>query len=211
VPPKRPTRCVPTGAKTKLGLLHALQEQCDGLGKRVPLLFSEPAASALQAYREQVAEAEASASGLFLSWMGKLPGLAVRLAIVFEHLYWCGDREGGAPPTLISERAAIAAIAFLDSYAIPMARRCFGEASLPQVDRDAISIARWLMARSPLPDTINAPDLRRHHAPIGRDAERYDLALAELAEVGWLQQVPARGGAGRPSKDWAINPKLRPA
>ena len=51
------------------------------------------AASALQEYRKQVATAEAEASGLYLSWLGKLPGVAVRLSTIFEHLHWCGDHD----------------------------------------------------------------------------------------------------------------------
>ena len=58
---------------------------------RIPLRFDEAAASALQAYRTQVAATEAEATGLYLSWLGKLPGMAVRLAIILEHLRWCGD------------------------------------------------------------------------------------------------------------------------
>jgi hypothetical protein len=109
---------------------------------------------------------------------------------------------------MISEHAAVAAIGFLDAYATPMARRCFGEASLPQADRDALALARWLKAQDPLPGTINARGLRRHHAPIGRDADRYDPALIELAEAGWLRRLPGRSGTGRPSKDWAVNPRI---
>ena len=34
----------------------------------------------VQQWREQVAQMEAGASDMFLSWLGKLPGFAVRLA-----------------------------------------------------------------------------------------------------------------------------------
>jgi hypothetical protein len=115
-PPRRPTRLPPRGAKTKLGLLHALEVTRDQDGRPVHIGFSDGAAAAIQTYREQVAESESTAAGLLLSWLGKLPGMAVRIAVVLEHLYWIGDRESELPPTIISERAA--AIAFLDVYAV---------------------------------------------------------------------------------------------
>jgi hypothetical protein len=209
--PRRPTRQPPSGAKAKLALLHSLEETRDEAGRRVPLQFSEAAACAIQASREQVAEAEIAASGLFLSWLGKLPGMAVRLAAVLEHLYWCGDREGRSEPRLISERAAVAAIAFLDAYATPMARRCFGEAAMPQVDRDAIALARWIAAQKPLPDVVNARELRKSAVLSTKEPQRYDDALSELGEAGWGRAVPTRAGgsAGRQRKDWAINPRLK--
>jgi hypothetical protein len=213
VPPRRPTRLPPSGAQTKLELLHSLKEQLGADGKRVPLPFASAAADALQEYRTQVAELESEASGLFLSWIGKLPGTVVRVATILEHLYWVGDREGGMPPQEISDRAAVAAIAFLDSYALPMARRAFGDAGQPLADRDAVAIARWIMAQTPIPEAINLPDLRRHHAPIGRDAERYDAAFSELADVNWVRPTQPVGGGlpGRRRKDWSVNPRLQEA
>ena len=193
-PPKRPDNPVPSGAKAKLIKLADLEEKRDEFGNRIALRFDETAASALQEYRKQVATAEAEASGLYLSWLGKLPGVAVRLAVMFEHLYWCGDNEHEAPPDSISERAAVAAIAFLDRYAAPMARRCFGEAALPQVDIDARALARWIKEHSP--STINARDLRRAGALSTKDAARYDAAIAELEAAGWLRSRSRQGWRG---------------
>ena len=210
-PPKRPENPVPSGAKTKLISLSKLEEKRGELGNRIALRFDETAASALQEYRKQVATAEGEASGLYLSWLGKLPGVAVRLATIFEHLYWCGDNEHGAPPDSISERAAVAAIAFLDRYAAPMARRCFGEAALPQVDIDARVLARWIIA-NPMEQAINSRDLRRARILSAKaDMTRYEAAIAELETAGWLRRSAEHTkewGSGRKRKDWDINPKL---
>jgi hypothetical protein len=204
VMPERPRNAPPAGAQDRLATLHELDSTPVTIG------FTAAAAVAIEAHRKEVADLETTASGLFLSWIGKLPGMAVRLAVVLEHLYWIGD-QSGPPPTIISERAAIAAIAFLQDYAVPMARRCFGEAALPQIDRDAAGLARWLAAQDELPSIINARDLRHAGALSTREAGRYDAALAELGEAGWLRPAPARagGGGGRKRKDWAVNPKLK--
>jgi hypothetical protein len=173
------------------------------------LPFAPAAADALQEYRVQVAGLESDASGLFCSWIGKLPGVAVRLATVLEHLYWIGDREGGLPPQEITERAAVAAIACLDGYALPMARRAFGDAGQPQADRDAVAIARWIMAQTQQLETVNVRHLRRMHAPIGREADRYDAAFAELYGAGWVRPVVQAAFSRQRAKDWSINPRLR--
>jgi hypothetical protein len=91
-----------------------------------------------------------------------------------------------------------------------MTRRCFGEAALAQVDRDGIALARWLAAQDPLPAMINARELRHAAALPTKEPARYDAALNELCEAGWLRPVPSRAGrsAGRRRKDWAVNPKL---
>ena len=109
---------MPTGAKTKLTKLYELEERRDEAGDRILLPLDPEAASALQDYRTQVAVTETEASGLFLSWLGKLPGMAVRIATILEHLHWSGEHEQShQPPESISARATVAAIAFLDRYA----------------------------------------------------------------------------------------------
>ena len=92
-----------------------------------------------------------------------------------------------------------------------MARRCFGEAALPQVDIDARVLARWIMA-NPDERTINSRDLRRARVLSAKaDMTRYEAAIAELEAAGWL-----RPGANaekewghRKRKDWDTNPRLR--
>jgi hypothetical protein len=103
----------------------------------------------------------------------------------------------------------LAAMGFLESYACPMARRCFGDAALPQAERDAVALAKWI--RRNRPETVNARQLRQAGAIPTREAERYDAALAELEAAGWVRQAFTRAGdhAGRRRKDWTINPGLR--
>ncbi len=214
--PRRPTRPRRSPNNTAaLGALRRLltlgQDEQDGRKTPRVLPFAPPAADHVQAWREQVAAMEPAASGLFLSWLGKLPGYAVRLAVLIELLWWAAEGIGTPEPAQISERATVAAIAFLESYCIGMAQRAFGEAALPETDRDALALARWLMAQSPMPKVVNARDLRHADALPTRVAARYDAALAELADAGWVRPTPSAGGPGRSRKDWSVNPKLSEA
>jgi len=206
--PRRPHHAPPGGR-----LLVALR-RLDALPwtppEPVALPFSADAADAMQAWREEAAAMEADAAGLFLTWIGKLPGFALRLAVVFAHLEWLA-REGGAPPAEVNGDAMARACGFLSEYAVPMARRVFGAAALPEAERDARRLARWFMRQSPRPAVVNGRELRRmSDGPGIPTAERTEVALAELAEAGWCRPAPGRAGeaAGRPRKDWAMNPAL---
>jgi hypothetical protein len=207
-PPRRPSR-VPDYALA-LAALRRLIELPWEPPEPIMLPFTDAAAAALQAFREETAVLERCASGMFLSWLGKLPGFCVRLAVSIEHLAWCWDDRATPPPIEIEEWAVAAAADFLEQYAVPMARRVFGEAALPQRERDARTIGRWLVRQNPLPETINARDLRRMaDGPGIGDADRVNAALDELADAGWVRSAPTRaGGYGRQRLDWAVNPGL---
>ena len=62
--------------------------------------FNEDAQDMLQAFREQARRWETAADGLLLSFIGKTPGLAVRLALVFAFLDWAAS-DDEIPPTEI--------------------------------------------------------------------------------------------------------------
>jgi hypothetical protein len=125
------------------------------------LRFAPEADEALQDWRREVKAMEGDAAGLHLSWLGKLPGMAVRLAVIFLHLEWLGRPAGTQAPEVVDFDAVTRALGFLADYAVPMARRAFGEAALPEAERDARRLARWLLRQSPVPETLNARALRR--------------------------------------------------
>ncbi len=189
-PPRRPTVAPDTdAAEAALARLRSLPWSEAPACRVLP--FTEAAAVVVQQWREHVAVMEAGASGLFLSWLGKLPGFAVRLAVILQHLAWCVS--DGDPPDVISEKSIVRAVTLLDGYAVPMARRTFGQAALPQQERDARTLAQWLIGRSPLPATINAREMRRMaDGPGIGDAGRMAAGLRELAEADWLRPAGGR-------------------
>ena len=178
-----------------------------------PLLlpFTRDAQVILQEWREDVAREEEGAAGLFLSWLGKMPGFAVRLATIMAHLTWAEDGDAADPPEAIGRLDVLRATTILADYAVPMAKRAFGEAALPIAERDARRLARWLLRCQPCPTTLNVRELRRMaDGPGVADADRLTAALEELAALGWVRSAPSPSGAkGRRSRnDWAVNPGL---
>ena len=75
----------------------------------------------LQAFREQARRWETAADGFLLSFIGKTPGLAVRLALVFAFLDWAASDEE-IPPTEINAYHFGRASIFVTDYVLPMAR-----------------------------------------------------------------------------------------
>ena len=212
LPPRRPeSRADTEGALHRLRRLRGLPWQEAPEPKVLP--FTDHAATALHEWRLEVNSMEDAAAGLMLSWLGKLPGVAVRLALILELLAWSETPEGTLEPEAITERSIVAAVTFLVDFAIPMARRTFGAAALPQAERDARGLARWIIQQVPLPDIVNAKELRRMaQGPAIPDAERMEAALRELEAAQWVRSAPIRAaGHGRQRKDWAINPALKEA
>lgn len=200
---------LPFAVKERLRRLRELPMPGD---KPSILPFTAEAIDALQDARRTEKQMEREASGLFLSWLGKLPGMAVRLSLVFLYLDWLEQPPGTPEPEAVDLDAIARALGFLFDYAVPMARRAFGEAALPEAERDARRLARWLLRQSPIPETLNARLLRRMaHGPGIPTPERIEAALRELAELHLVRPAPARagGGKGRQRADWAVNPTLQ--
>ena len=169
----------------------------------IHLPFAPKAAELIQEWREQVARMEEGETGRFLAWLGKLPGFALRLATILAHLE-------KPEPSEIGELPMLRALTLIEAYGVPMARRVFGEAALPEAERDARRLAKWIIQQSPVPGIVIARELRpMANGPGISDAQRTEAALKELAAAGWVRRAPSgASGIGRQRSDWAVNPKL---
>ena len=70
----------------------------------VIIRLDDDAAALFQEWREANASREADASGLYLSHIGKLPGMVLRLALVLEFLWWVIQGDEPEPETVASPR-----------------------------------------------------------------------------------------------------------
>jgi hypothetical protein len=175
------------------------------------ILLTKAAAEAVHSWQNEVRVLSKAATGLFQGWLGKLPGLCLRLATVLTYLEWCGGPAAGAEPQQIEALAIAQARYFLTDYAIPMAQRTFGESALPEEERDARTIVRWLLAQDPVPEVINETDMvRKPSGPGIKKRQRLVAALELLAEEGWVRPPIRKSGGkgGRPRKDWGVHPAV---
>jgi hypothetical protein len=172
----------------------------------VPL--AKDARPLLEAFGCEMQERQTSAGGLLCSAYGKARGQALRLALVLEYMWWCGEDGMAPPPVEITARAFTAAAHLLGDYFMPMAEGVYGDAAIPIADRNAATLARWI--KSERPGEVYVRHLQREvRLPWLTTADAIHTAAAVLVEADWLIPPQARSlGPGRPREVYAINPRL---
>ncbi len=87
-----------------------------------------------------------------------------------------------------------------------MARRAFGQASIPLVEQHAMMLIRHVLQQDD-PRTFNASALRYEIGGPLRDAPPIEAACRALCDAGIARKItPARRGRGRPRLDYEVNP-----
>ena len=208
--PQRPSRSADDGP-----VLHALRRLLhlrmgtNEYGDPIPVdvRFADDAADLFNDWRQANADKQDDSSGLFLSHLGKLPGVLARLSLVFEFLHWALSAAGKPEPETVSLRSVGLAAHIVDNYFVPMAERAFGDATLPMRERHAAAIAKKILKRRP--KHLNTRDVARDwNIPGLRKAEDVRAAFSELLDAGWLKEPNSIGAAGRPRSDFPVNPLL---
>jgi hypothetical protein len=153
-------------------------------------------------------EAQQSAGGLMRSAYGKARGLALRLSLVLECLRWAGAASFLPPPSTIGEGSLSAACDMVADYFMPMAARVYGDAAAPASERNAITLARWIIQAQP--QEVHVRRLQREaRLPGLGTAEAIHAAAGVLVEADWLQKPPAQKGfQTRPKAVYPVNPAL---
>lgn len=192
--------------------LECLEWGQDGEGRPVAitLRLSDGAADIFEAWQRDNSAVDDDAGSLFKSFVGKMDGAVLRLALVAELTAWAIN--GGAEPREVSARSLEAAAEFVDDYAKPMAERVYGDAALPVSERNAATLARYILKAGLR--TINKRELRRspHKSKLPglREREALDAAISHLLDANWLIESPSRegGGIGRQREDYVVNPAV---
>ena len=181
-------------ATAALDLLRTLDLQTTSPAQPLMVQLDDAALPLIESFGQKMQRLKNQTGGQMRATYGKARGHALRLALNLEFMWWCGTEGFAAPPMRISKRAFLAAAALVEGYFVPMAERVFGDAALPEAERLAAIVARWI---------IRLPGLR--------EAEKVRLALDTLVEADWLMPDPTRAGgaAGRRRVDYAVNPRLK--
>lgn len=190
----------------KLRLLEMRDTEAGPAPLAVPL--AEDARADLLDFARDMQERQSWAGGLMNSALGKARGLALRLSLVLEYLWWSGRCGMAPPPAVISREAFAAAATLVADYLLPMAERTYGDAAAPERDRNAATLARWVAKERPVEVHVRALQ-RDVRLPGLATADAIHGAAAVLVDAGWL--VPPAGGGGqtgRPKAAYPINAAL---
>jgi hypothetical protein len=170
----------------------------------VPLV--ETALPLLEVLGREMQTRQATASGLMRSAFGKARGLALRLSLLMEMLWWAAGEGISPPPKVISQQAFLAAATLVAEYFMPMAERVYGDAAASESDRKAATLARWIVKARPTEVYVRHV-LREVRLPRLKTAEDIHEAARVLIEADWLRDPPA-GGGKRPRMAYPVNPKV---
>lgn len=210
--PKRPERLASDAlADTAMARLTGLDMVQDENGTLQPWFveFNDEAKAMMDVWRNQCSEWEAETDGLLLSFIGKLPGIAARLALVLSAIAYAFD---GAPdPGLKGITAAEfgRACHFLEEYAVPMARRAYGAASVSKGEHAARVLISAIVERGwrSFDTRVAMRDISR---PVLGTAEKLAAALRILEEADIIRATKptAKPAGGRPARIFEVNPAI---
>lgn len=170
------------------------------------LAFSEDASDALDTFRRQVRAWEHEADGLLLSFIGKLPGLSLRVSLILAMLDWAsGDT---AEPKQISIGHFQRAAHLIGEYILPMARRAYAGAACDAGERAGRRLVTLL--RETGWQQFSTREIRRsERAGLSTIAEiNQGIVALEDADLVRAVPIPASAKGGRPQRLYDVNPVL---
>ena len=209
-PVKRPTRYADDAvADQAWARLVSLQMTPYENGELRPWFtqFDEDARTLMDAWRIQCSEWETGKSGLLLSHIGKLPGLAARLSLVLaaiDHAF-----EDTPAPNIITANEFGRACHFFETYGLPMARRCYAPASIPTEEKAGRHLLGLI--RSQCWTTFTTRQVMRMDRTAFSSRAKLDPALNVLIEGDCIRAItpPKNDGvSGRPIQAYAVNPAV---
>ncbi|WP_240643499.1 YfjI family protein [Paracoccus siganidrum] len=207
VPLSRPSAQI-DAAKLRIALerLRGLPSAFDDSGNARPFYvpFSPDAADALQEFRGQCREWEIEATGIFKGHIGKLPGLAVRVACVLAHLDWAARSDGRYPDSIESEHVG-RACHLVGEHLRLHAFRAYGAAEPAEEIRNARKLAALILRERPR--NLNVREIQRRGLSGLQTSKQIGAAMSVLEQGDWLRQV-AEDTGGRPRLMFIVNPRI---
>jgi hypothetical protein len=158
--------------------------------------MTDQARTMIESFGQEMQEQQHAIGGLLRSALGKARGQALRLAVVLEFLWWCGEDGMRALPTQLSTRAFAAAAQLMADYFVPMAERVYCDAAATERERNAATLARWIVASRSA--ELHVRHLQREVRLTGlRTAEQIRGAAEALVKADWLRLPAPRNEFGQ--------------
>lgn len=192
-----------------LDRLRLLEMQTSEHGQAIPINvpLAREAMSLMESFAQKRQLDQQEAGEWMKSALGKARGVTLRLSLVLEMLKWCGCDGFVPPPSTISVETFVAATRLFGDYLMPMAERVYGDASTTAEQRNASTLARWIMKTKA--ETVHVRTLQRDiRLPGLSNAAAIRAAADVLVEADWLRP-PERGSfQRRATVAYRVNPRL---
>jgi len=108
---------------------------------------------------------------------------------------------------MIGEAMLSRACDLVADYFLPMAERVYGDAAAPPDERNATTLARWIMKECP--PEVHVRRLQREvRLPGLGSAEAIHAAAAALVEAYWLRKPEAGDFRARAREAYPVNPAI---
>jgi hypothetical protein len=162
----------------------------------------------IETFGSEMQDRQSTAGGPLRSALGKARGQVLRLALVLELLWWCGEDGMAPPPADVGLRALAAAALLIGDYFMPMAERVYGDAAATERERGAATLARWI-TKTRLRE-VHVRHLQREvRLPGLRTAEQIRAAAEVLVEADWLCPPAAGTEFGQRGRvAYPVNPRV---
>ncbi len=174
------------------------------------MLLSPTSLNVMEDFGRHMQSRQEQSGGLLRSAYGKARGLALRISLVITLLRWCAEPGDDDPPEEISDEAFLAACDLVDDYFMQMAERVFGDAAATPAERNAATLARWIIRNQA--KEVHIRHLQRNvRLPGLNTADLLHAAANVLVEAGWLFAAEETKGTGRPRAVYQVNPAVHGA
>lgn len=162
----------------------------------------------IEAFGCRMQSRQNAAAGPLRSAYGKARGQALRLALVLEMLWWCGEEGMSPPPVRVSVRAFDAAVRLVGDYFMAMAEHVYGDAGGSRIDHDAATLAHWILGTRPI--EVHIRHLQRTvRLPGFHTAAQIRSAAERLVALHWLYPpAPSNRFGPRMRLAYPVNPRL---
>jgi hypothetical protein len=195
-------------AITAMDRLRELDLQLGDPPAPIIMPLTDEARAMIESFGREMQKQQHAVGGLLRSALGKARGQALRLALILEFMWWCGEDGIAPPPAQISARAFAAAAQLMADYFVPMAERVYGDAAATERERNAATLARWIFSSRSA--EVHVRHLQRDvRLPGLRSAEQIRVVAEALVEADWLR-LPAPGNefGQRGRIAYPVNPRL---
>lgn len=144
--------------------------------------------------------------GLHAGRVGKYPGLAARLALIWHLIAWAAGRVSDDEIRLVPALTLARVLDLMDAYVMAMDARVCRAFDRTSASNGRERIARWIEATHPSSFTLR--DIRRHAWSGLTEPDAISASVEWLAAMGWVREADPEQRLGRPAKRYDVNPRI---